>query len=107
MDHHGESAKPQPLDQWAVTEPWLFGFAAEEFPQSIVREVKLCFRREKEYSTCGHRAHGQTQRERERAASLWQFESLLWGISSKFSLANHVGLPGSESIFDISQDPPL
>lgn len=50
-------------------------------------------------------AHGQTQRE--RAAPLWQLESLLWGISSKFSLANHFGWPGSESIFNIAQDPPL
>ena len=70
-----------------------------------MRVVKVFFRREKEYSTRGHSAHGQTQRE--RAAPLWQLESLFGGISSKFSLANHFGWPGSESVFDISQDPPL
>ena len=38
-------------------------------------------------------------------ASLWQFELLLCGISSGFPLANHSDLPGSQSIFGISQDP--
>ena len=37
----------------------------------------------------------------------WQFELLLWDISSGFPLANHFGLPGSESLFDISLDPPI
>ena len=32
----------------------------------------------------------------ETATSLWSFESLLWGISSRFPLANHLALPGSE-----------
>ena len=32
----------------------------------------------------------------ETATSLWSFESLLWGISSEFPLANHLALPGSE-----------
>ena len=31
---------------------------------------------------------------------LWQFELLLWGISSAFPLANHFDLPYSQSIFD-------
>ena len=44
---------------------------------------------------------------RERVTHSWQFESLLWGISSRFPLTNHVALPGSESIFGISQGPPL
>ena len=34
-----------------------------------------------------------------------QFESLIWGISSGFPLANHLALPGSASIFAISLDP--
>ena len=34
----------------------------------------------------------------------WQFESLIWGISSGFPLTNHFDLPGSQSIFGISQD---
>ena len=32
---------------------------------------------------------------------------LLWGISSSFPLANYFDLPGSQSIFCLSQDPPL
>ena len=35
----------------------------------------------------------------------WQFELLLWGISSGFPLASHFDLLGSQSIFGISQDP--
>ena len=36
-----------------------------------------------------------------------QFELLLRGISSGFPLANHFDLPGSQSIFGISQDPSM
>ena len=32
---------------------------------------------------------------------------LYGGISSGFPLANHLALPGSESIFGLSQGPPL
>ena len=32
---------------------------------------------------------------------------LLWAISSGFPLANHFDLPGSDSIFGISQDRPM
>ena len=39
------------------------------------------------------------------SASLWQFELLLWGISSVFPLASHFDLPGSRSMFGLSQDP--
>ena len=42
-----------------------------------------------------------------RLVPSWQLESLLWGISSGFSLVNHFGLPGSLPIFSISQDPPM
>ena len=44
---------------------------------------------------------------RGRVTSLWQFKSLIWGISSGFLLANHFDLPGSKSIIVISQDPPV
>ena len=44
---------------------------------------------------------------RERVAPLWQFESLLWGISSGFPLTNHLALSGSESAFGISQGLPM
>ena len=44
---------------------------------------------------------------RERVAPSWKFESLLWGISSRFPLANHFDLPGSKSIFGVSQDFPM
>ena len=43
----------------------------------------------------------------ERVAPSWQFKSLIWGISSRFPLANHLALPGSESVFGITQGPPL
>ena len=36
-----------------------------------------------------------------------QFELLLVGISSEFPLANNFDLPGSQSTFGISQDPPM
>ena len=47
------------------------------------------------------------QAQRARVAPLWQFESLLWGISSGFPLTNHFDLPGSESISGVSQDLPM
>ena len=34
-------------------------------------------------------------------------QSFMWGISYGFSLANHFELPGSESVFGVSQDPPM
>ena len=37
----------------------------------------------------------------------WQFELLLWGIYSGFPLANHFDLPGSHSMFSLSQDPSM
>ena len=40
-------------------------------------------------------------------ALLWQFEFLLWNICSWYSLANHFDLPGSQSIYGISQNPPM
>ena len=42
----------------------------------------------------------------ERVTPFW-FESLLWGISSGFPLTSHLALPGSESVFGVSQGPPL
>ena len=36
-----------------------------------------------------------------------EFESLLWGISSGFPLADHFDLPGSQFIFGMSQDRPM
>ena len=44
---------------------------------------------------------------RERVTLLWEFESLIQAISSMFPLANHLALPGSESVFGISQGPPI
>ena len=43
----------------------------------------------------------------ERVEPLWQFKSLIWGISSMFPLTNHFDLPGSESVFGVSQDLPM
>ena len=42
---------------------------------------------------------------RERVVPSWYFESFIWVISSGFPLANHLALPGSESVFGLSQDP--
>ena len=42
-----------------------------------------------------------------RVAPLWQFKSLTWGTSSGFPLASHFDFPGSESVFGLSQDPPM
>ena len=50
--------------------------------------------------------HTGRLRERESLNS-WQFELLLWGISSGFLLAGHFDLPGSQFIFCISRDPPM
>ena len=44
---------------------------------------------------------------RERVVPSWSFESLIWGISSRFLLASHLALPGSESRFGLSQGPSL
>ena len=46
-------------------------------------------------------------RERRWNSSSWQYDSLLWGISSRFPLANHFDLSGSQSLFGISQDPSM
>ena len=46
-------------------------------------------------------------RERVRVTPAWQFELLLWGISSGFPLSGCFDLPGSQSVFDISEDPPM
>ena len=40
-------------------------------------------------------------------APSWQFELLLWGISSGFLVVNHSDLPGSQSTWGISQDLPM
>ena len=43
----------------------------------------------------------------ERLLPSRQFKSLIWGISPRFLLANNFDFPGSESLFDASQDPPM
>ena len=48
-----------------------------------------------------------SERESCWVAPFWQFELLLWSISSGFPLANPFGLPESQSIFGVSQDPPM
>ena len=44
--------------------------------------------------------------ERDKVA-LMAFEFLSWDISSSFPLANNFDLPGSQSVFVISQNPPM
>ena len=74
-----------------------------EFPQrlKVLKQVK-CLLEWKEYSYL-YRHRGRL---RDWVTPLW-FESLLWGISSRFSLANHFDFPGSEPVFGISQEPPM
>ena len=48
--------------------------------------------------------HRQAQRELNLHGGLNYFYG---GISSAFPLMNHLALPGSESVFGISQDPPM
>ena len=47
---------------------------------------------------CGW-THKQTQRESPWVVPSWQFELLLWSVSSKCPLASHFDLPSSQSIF--------
>ena len=65
-----------------------------------MKQVKYLLREKK--STI--RVNRHTGRLRERVTLSWQFESLLWGISSRFPLTNHFDLPSSKSIFGVSQD---
>ena len=51
--------------------------------------------------------HTSELRERVPITPSWQLKSLTGGISSAFPLANHFDLPGSQSIFGVSQDPPM
>ena len=44
---------------------------------------------------------------KERVTLSWWFKSFVWDISSGFLLASHSDLPGSESVFGISQCPPV
>ena len=48
--------------------------------------------------------HRQPQRELNPHGGLNYFYG---GISSEFPLTNHLALPGSESVFGISQGPPM
>lgn len=61
---------------------------------------KVFIRREKK--VCVDRQMGQAQK---KFASLWLFESLTWSISSRFPFGQSSYLPGSESIFGLSQGP--
>ena len=59
---------------------------------------KVYIRRKKD--VCGW-APGWAQ----RVTPSLQFESLLWGISPRFRLANPLALPGSEFVFGITLSP--
>ena len=67
-----------------------------------MKQVKYLLGGKKEFSTCGQ-THEWAQRE---SHTSWQFESLICGISSRFPPASHLDLPGSKSVFGISQDLP-
>ena len=48
----GEGAESQPLDQWSVTRPWLFGSAEFTRKWKVVKQVK-CLLGGNGYGTCG------------------------------------------------------
>ena len=57
----------------------------------------------------GKRVHvnRHTDRLREGVKPSWSSSSLIWGISSEFPLVSHIALPGSESVFCLSQGSPM
>lgn len=59
-------------------------------------------RREKESSTCGY-THGGL---RERVTPPWELQSLMRHFF-RVSFGRHIALPGSESVFGISQRLPV
>ena len=73
----------------------------KEFPQrwKVVKQIKYLLKGKK--STIPVDRH--TGRLRERVATLQQFELLSWSISYGLPLASHSELPGTQSIFGISQ----
>ena len=78
----------------------------KEFPQwqKVVNQVK-CLLGGKKSTVCVDRHKGML-REAESCFG-GSLKSLIWGTSSWFPLANHFDLPGSESVFGISQDTPM
>ena len=80
----------------------------KEFLQrwKVVKQVK-CLLRSKIVQSVWKDTRVLSGRESCWVAPSWQLESLLWGISSRFPLANRLNFPGSLSIFGISQDPPM
>ena len=67
---------------------------------------EIFIRREKSTVHVGRHTGRLRERENHWVTPSWLFESLLWGISSGFPLANHCDLPGSQSTVGRSQDPP-
>ena len=87
--HDSESTESEPLDhqgQWPVTRPW-------PILEIGVKQV-MCL-------LGGKRVHADRHTGRLRETELW-FELLLWGASAGFPLANHLALPGSESVLGVS-----
>ena len=102
------STKSQSLDQWSVTRALALRLCRKEFPQrwKVVKQVK-CLLRGKIVQYMWIDTRAVSGRESRWVAPSWQLESLLWGISSWFPLANRLDFSGSLSIFGISQVPPM
>ena len=74
--------------------PFFFFFFFNEASKVFIRRKKRTV----------HVIDTQGDSERQSLSThLWWFELLSWSISSKFPLANHFHLPGSQSIFGTSQ----
>ena len=93
LDHQGPVARDKAL---------ACQLHRNEFPQrrKVVKQVK-CVLGGKRACVDKH-----TGRLRERVTPSRWFESRMWGISPGFPLDSHLALPGSESIFGLSRDPP-
>ena len=93
---------PNPI----ATRPGVSGkaLAEKEFPQrrKVVKQVKYLLGKKRSAVHVDRHMGGL----RDRVSPSWQFESLLWGISSVFPLNNHLALPSSDSTFGVSQDIP-
>ena len=91
------------VSQWW---PCLFSFAEKELPQrwKVVKQANY-FVGVKSIQYVWIDTQAGSERVAESRAH-WQFELLSRGISSGFPLTSHFDLPGSESIFGVSQDPP-
>ena len=101
-----ESTGSEALDQWSVKGPWPSVLQKRISTQMESSKVSKVFIRRKKVQYLWRNTQEDSQ-ESPWVVPKWQWKLLIWGISSSFPLANHSDLPGSQSVFGISQDPLL